>query len=678
MAHVVQSQQAVQEKLRKQLAIAVRSVQWSYAIFWSLSARQQGVLEWGDGYYNGDIKTRKVQTTELKADKIGLQRSEQLQELYKSLLGSDAGQQAKRSSPALSPEDLSDEEWYYLVCMSFVFNPGEGLPGRALANKQTIWLCNAQYADSKVFSRSLLAKTRSTIHILSNTDVLSFCSNITWLVTSILQTVVCFPYLEGVIELGVTELVTEDPSLIQHIKASLLDFSKPVCSEKSSSSAHNGDDDKDPMSTKISHEVVDSFALENMYTPTEDIEHEQEGINNLHGNVREDFKRSFPDDCSDGCEYNHQTEDSFMLEGLNGGVSQVQSWHFMDDELSDDARDSMNSSECISEAVVKQGEAVLFSKGKNGTRLHLQALQEGNHTKLSSFDLGSDDDLHYRRTVRVILKSSSQSIDNLCFRSGDYKSSFSSWKKGAVDGLKSRVQQNMLKKVLFAVPLIYGGHSLRYNKENGGTDCLKKLESCETRKGNYKSDELRENDKFLELRSMVPSFSEIDKASILCDTINYLKQLESRVAELESCTGLIDHETGHRSYMDMVDQTSDNYDIKKIDNGKKSWVSKRKAHDIDEAEPELDGVSPKDGMPLDLKVCTKEKEVLIEIRCPYREYMLLDIMDEANKLQLDVHSVQSSTLDGIFALTLKSKFRGAAVAPAGMIKQALWEIASKP
>ncbi|KAJ6334865.1 hypothetical protein OIU78_011670 [Salix suchowensis] len=450
MAHVVRSQQALQEKLRKQLAIAVRSVQWSYAIFWSLSARQQGVLEWGDGYYNGDIKTRKVQATELKADKIGLQRSEQLQELYKSLLGGDAGQQAKRSSPALSPEDLSDEEWYYLVCMSFVFNPGEGLPGRALANKQTIWLCNAQYADSKVFSRSLLAKT-----------------------------VVCFPYLEGVIELGVTELVTEDPSLIQHIKASLLDFSKPVCSEKSSSSAHNGDDDKDPMSTKISHEIVDSFALENMYTPTEDIELEQEGINDLHGILREDFKRSFPDDCSDGCEYNHQTDDSFMLEGLNGGVSQVQSWHFMDDELSDDARDSMNSSECISEAVVKQGQAVLSSKGKNVTRLHLQALQEENHTKLSSFDLGADDDLHYRRTICVILKSSSQSIDNLCFRSGDYKSSFSSWKRGAVDGLKSRAQQNMLKKVLFAVPLIYGGHSLRSNKENG-TDCLKKLESCET------------------------------------------------------------------------------------------------------------------------------------------------------------------------------------------------------
>ena len=99
----------------------------------------------------------------------------------------------------------------------------------------------------------------------------------------------------------------------------------------------------------------------------------------------------------------------------------------------------------------------------------------------------------------------------------------------------------------------------------------------------------------------------------------------------------------------MVDRISDNYGIKK------PRIKKRKARDIDEAELELDEVAPKDGMPVDLKVCMKDNEIIIEIRSPYREYMLLDIMDEANKLQLDVHSVQSSTLDGIFALTLKSK-----------------------
>lgn len=87
------------------------------------------VLNWGNGYYNGDIKTRKTfQAMELKADKMGLERSEQLKELYESLLEgeSESELQSKNPSPALSPEDLSDAEWYYLVCMSFVFNPGQG------------------------------------------------------------------------------------------------------------------------------------------------------------------------------------------------------------------------------------------------------------------------------------------------------------------------------------------------------------------------------------------------------------------------------------------------------------------------------------------------------------------------------------------------------------------------
>ena len=86
------------------------------------------MLEWGAGYYNGDIKTTKtVQAMEVKADKIGLQRSNQLRELYKSLLEGETDYQAKTTSSgaALSPEDLADEEWYYLLCMSFVFKPGQ-------------------------------------------------------------------------------------------------------------------------------------------------------------------------------------------------------------------------------------------------------------------------------------------------------------------------------------------------------------------------------------------------------------------------------------------------------------------------------------------------------------------------------------------------------------------------
>ncbi|KAL5819969.1 hypothetical protein ACOSQ4_023811 [Xanthoceras sorbifolium] len=70
-----------------------------------------GVIEWGDGYYNGDIKTRKtVPAMELKADKIGLERSQQLRELYESLLEGETEQVNKRPSAAFSPEDLTDAE----------------------------------------------------------------------------------------------------------------------------------------------------------------------------------------------------------------------------------------------------------------------------------------------------------------------------------------------------------------------------------------------------------------------------------------------------------------------------------------------------------------------------------------------------------------------------------------
>ncbi|XVF33331.1 hypothetical protein REPUB_Repub17cG0159200 [Reevesia pubescens] len=633
MANVVINQEGVPENLRKQLAVTVRSIQWSYAIFWSLSDTRQGVLQWGDGYYNGDIKTRKtVQAMELKADKIGLQRSEQLRELYESLLDGETDQ-VKRPSAALSPEDLSDAEWYYLVCMSFVFNPGQGLPGRALANGETIWLCNAQYADSKIFSRSLLAKT-----------------------------VVCFPYLGGLIELGVTELVAEDPNLLQHIKASLLDFSKPVCSEKSSAVPHNADDDRDPVCAKVDHEIVDLLDLENLYSPTEEVK-----FNELHENINEDFNIGSPDECSNGCERNHPMEDSFMLEDVNGVSSQIQSWHFMDDDFS-----------------IQEKVAISSPKRENVNHSHFKELQEGNHTKLNSLDVEVADDLHYKRTLSAILGTSSWLIESQAFHYCGYNSSFISWKKGGMASFhrpRVQVQQNILKKILFAVPLMYGGSFLTSQKENGGKHCLGKSENGDDERGCFLPEKRREEEKFLVLKLMVPSISEIDKASILKDTIKYLKKLEARVEELESCKDSMDFEARpRRNCLDVVEQTSDNYETRKVNNVKKSCINKRKACDIDESHQtgsELDRVIPKHGLTPDVKVSIKELEVIIEIRCPSREFLLLDIMDAINNLHLDAHTVQSSTLEGVVLVTLKSKFRGAAIAPAGMIKQALQRVATR-
>lgn len=149
---------------------------------------------------------------------------------------------------------------------------------------------------------------------------------------------------------------------------------------------------------------------------------------------------------------------------------------------------------------------------------------------------------------------------------------------------------------------------------------------------------------------------QIDKASILNDTIEYLKELEARVKELEYCVDSVNYESrARKKYLDMVEQTSDNYENGKLENRKNTWINKRKACDIDETDPDLSKVIHTEGLPLDVKVSQKDQEVLIEMRCPYRDYILLDIMDTINNLHLDTHMVRSNNHDGVLSLILKSK-----------------------
>ncbi|GAB4861740.1 hypothetical protein Ancab_036995 [Ancistrocladus abbreviatus] len=616
----ISNQERVPENLRKQLAVAVRSIQWSYAIFWSLSSTQQGILEWSDGYYNGDIRTRKtVQSGEVNADKLGLQRSQQLRELYESLLEGESELASKRPCAALSPEDLTDLEWYYLVCMSFVYKMGQGLPGRALASGESIWLCNAHHADSKVFSRSLLAKT-----------------------------VICFPHMGGVVELGINDLVVEDLNLIQHIKTSLLEFAKPVCSEKSSSDQHNTDYDKDQIGAKVSglnHETKDTTtAFASLYPSTSEIQFDHEMVNELHRSIPEEFNMDSPDDCcNDCCGNNHQTEDSFMLEENDDLASPFQSWHLMEDDLSHCIQDSTNSTGDISQA---------FASQESFKNLHLKELQDCNGTKFSSLDLGLDgDDMHYKRTISVLLQCLPQLVKDKSLHVWGGRSSFVCWKKeGRLDDFRPQSPQKTLKKILFMEPK----NRPKTLKEDG-----RKVGPLRPKVDYMLHDfsEKRENEKYLILKSMVPSIS---------------KELEARVEELEtSINGAESEERTRRRHSDVMEQTSDNYENKRSESGKKPWINKRKACDIDETEPEFSKVIPIDNLPLDIKVSIREHEVLIEMRCSWREYLLLDILEAMNNLNLDTHTVQSSTLDGILTLSLKSKFRGAAFASAGIIKQAL-------
>ena len=123
----------------------------------------RSAMVWAEGHYNGAIRTRKMTVhqpggegageegeetaTAAGAGRVALRRSRQLKELYDSLAGeaADGGRGAgggrdgaqrqhqqvvplphRRPISALAPEDLTETEWFYLMCASYCFPPAVG------------------------------------------------------------------------------------------------------------------------------------------------------------------------------------------------------------------------------------------------------------------------------------------------------------------------------------------------------------------------------------------------------------------------------------------------------------------------------------------------------------------------------------------------------------------------
>ncbi|KAM0842426.1 hypothetical protein ACQ4PT_058374 [Festuca glaucescens] len=164
-------------EVRESLQAVAQGLRWTYALLWKLCP-DQCALVWAEGHYNGAIKTRKtvqpaIAQAPAPAEEADHHRSRQLRELFDSLAREAAAggagfrdvhgagahdAAARRPSAVLAPEDLTETEWFYLMCASYSFPPGVGLPGRAFSRGGHVWLSRANEVDSKVFSRAILAK----------------------------------------------------------------------------------------------------------------------------------------------------------------------------------------------------------------------------------------------------------------------------------------------------------------------------------------------------------------------------------------------------------------------------------------------------------------------------------------------------------------------------------------
>lgn len=204
------------------------------------------------------------------------------------------------------------------------------------------------------------------------------------------------------------------------------------------------------------------MALENVLSQTFDLDSAKELQEH---NTIEELNMDSPDERSNNdCDHHCQMEDS-MIEGIS--ISGVQ--------------DSWSSGDCIYEASENQGKAV-----KNVDEIKLRELQNCNHSKLNSLDIGDDQNLWYTRTLCALLGNSS-ALERIPYaRNSNCKSSFVQWKKGGVlEMVRPQLCQSMLKKILFNVPLMH--------------NCV----------GNALTDRSKETENFQVLKSMVPSINEV-------------------------------------------------------------------------------------------------------------------------------------------------------------------------
>ncbi|RID45211.1 hypothetical protein BRARA_I01954 [Brassica rapa] len=178
--------------LQKRLQAVLDGTQeaWTYAIFWTPSYYDfsgDSVLKWGDGIYKGEEadKTRRRRRTVAENE----HRSTILRELS-SMISDEA-------LLVMGDEDdleVSDPSWFYLTSMTVSFGSGSGLPGKAFATYKPVWVTGSDHIMGSGCDR---AKKGGDLG---------------------LQTIVCIPLDNGVLELGSTAEIQQTPDLFNKIR----------------------------------------------------------------------------------------------------------------------------------------------------------------------------------------------------------------------------------------------------------------------------------------------------------------------------------------------------------------------------------------------------------------------------------------------------------------------------
>ncbi|PPE02642.1 hypothetical protein GOBAR_DD00341 [Gossypium barbadense] len=225
------NQESLQQRLQALIEGARES--WTYAIFWqsSYDCSATTVLGWGDGYYKGEEDKGKAK---LKASSSSVAEQEHRKKVLRELNSLISGSAAPTDDAV--DEEVTDTEWFFLVSMTQSFVDGSGLPGQAFFNSSPVWVAGPDRLESSMCERAKQAQVFG------------------------LQTLVCIPSANGVVELGSTELITQSSDIMNKVRV-LFNFNIEIEAGSwcmSNNTADQGENDPSSLWISDPHAGVDS------------------------------------------------------------------------------------------------------------------------------------------------------------------------------------------------------------------------------------------------------------------------------------------------------------------------------------------------------------------------------------------------------------------------------------
>ncbi|EEF42418.1 transcription factor MYC2 [Ricinus communis] len=576
-AIINQSQQPLfnQETLQQRLQALIEGAResWTYAIFWQSSYDYSGasVLGWGDGYYKGEEDKGKGKS---KSTSSSIAEQEHRKKVLRELNSLISGPTAITDDAV--DEEVTDTEWFFLVSMTQSFVNGGGLPGQAFFNGSPVWVAGLERLASSSCERARQGQIFG------------------------LQTLVCIPSANGVVELGSTELIYQSIDLMNKVRV-LFNFNSleagswpmganPDQGENDPSSLWISDPSQSGIEIKDGNSTVPSSGVGGVNNNSQ---HGSKGIQSVNPNS------SCVTDNPSGTHMQNQQQ-SFFTRELNFGEYNG----------FDGRNGNTNVLKPESGEILNFGESKRSSYSANGNLFpgHSQfATEEKNTKKRSPTSRGSNEEGMLSFTSGVVLPSS-----------GGVKSS-----GGTGDSDHSDLEASVVRETESSRVVEPEKRPRKRGRKpaNGREEPLNHVEAERQRREKL-------NQRFYALRAVVPNVSKMDKASLLGDAISYIKELRTKLQTAESDKEELE---------------------KEVESMKKEFLSKdsRPGSPPPDKELKMSNNHGSKAIDMDIDVKIIGWDAMIRIQCSKKNHPAARLMAALKDLDLDVHHASVSVVNDL-------------------------------